>query len=543
MTVMQAMRDRRGNVSLIMAGGLTMLTAAGALGVDTANMFLERRRVQGVADAAAMAAANAPLAGQAAARDVLAFPSNGGITLISVVPGRYTADTSIAADARFQPDTVAPDAARVTVEGGTATIFGRALGLEPHVAISATATAARIDTAAISIGSRLAALDGGVANAILSGLAGSDLSLSVMDYDALASADVDLLRWFDALHSKAGLDVGTFGALAATDIRLADAVGALADTTTSQAAASVLRAIAGRVADRTVRLRDVIDLGPLAESIGADPKRPITVSTLSLLREAILIGGEQRQVDVALSPGIAGLAATNYRLEIGERTNSTPWLAVGRAGQVTVRTAQARLLLDTRLVTAPLGLGTIRVPIIAELASAQAQLSRIECSRATGPAATLDVVPSLGRVAIADSDPAAFSDFTTPLTLRRAAVASLPLVSATVLADIRLGGTTAHAVRFTADDIATGQVKSVHTTDIVGGIAESLLRTADIRVSVLGLGLSTGLLTATLANTLTLAAPALDTVLDATLSLAGLRLGQADVKVDGLRCGVPVLVG
>ncbi|MBM3928035.1 MAG: hypothetical protein FJ335_06215, partial [Sphingomonadales bacterium] len=217
-------RDRRGNVSIIMAGGLTMLTAVGALGVDTASLFLERRRVQGVADAAAMAAASAPLTGQAVAGSVIALPANGGTTLVAVTPGRYTADASVAAADRFRTDWVTPDAARVTVEGGTGTIFGRVLGLGSHVSISATATAARIDTAAISVGSRLASLDGGIANAVLSGLGGSELSLSVMDYNALAGANVDLLSWFDALHTRADLNVGTFGELAQAQIRLSDAV-------------------------------------------------------------------------------------------------------------------------------------------------------------------------------------------------------------------------------------------------------------------------------------------------------------------------------
>lgn len=536
-------RDTRGNISILMAGGLTMMTAIGALGVDTANLFLERRRVQGIADAAAMAAAAAPLTGQEGARAVLAQPANAGATLVSVTPGKYLADPRVAVEARFQTDWIAPDAARVTIEGGSQTIFGRVLGIGPNVAITATATAARIDTAAISVGSRLAGLDGGIANTILSALGGSDLSLSVMDYNALAAADVDLLRWFEALHSRAGVSIGTFGELAAADVQLADAVGALADTTSSPDAARILRGMVGDLANRTVRLRDVIDLGPLAESASADPTRPISVGTLSLLREAILIGGQARQVDIALSPGIAGLAAANYRVEIGERPASSPWLSVGRAGQVTVRTAQARILLDTRLVSAPLGLGTVHVPIVAELASAEARLTRVDCSRATGPAATLDVLPSVGRVAIADIDGSDFSDFTTPLALRRATVARLPLVSATVLADIHLGGVTAQSVRFSADDVASGRVRSVQTNDIVGGIAASLLRTADIRVSVLGLGLSAGLLTATLGTTLSLAAPALDTLLDATLSLAGLRLGEADVRVNGVRCGVPVLVG
>jgi uncharacterized membrane protein len=85
-------------------------------------------------------------------------------------------------------------------------------------------------------------------------------------------------------------------------------------------------------------------------------------------------------------------------------------------------------------------------------------------------------------------------------------------------------------------------VKTVATNDIANGLASSVLRNIDIRVNVLGLGLSAGLLTSTLGNTLSAAAPALDLVVNQVTALAGVHLGQADVRVDGVRCGTPVLV-
>ena len=48
--------------------------------------------------------------------------------------------------------------------------------------------------AAFTIGSGTAALDGGIANAVLGALLGARLSLQIADYNALASARVDGLR-------------------------------------------------------------------------------------------------------------------------------------------------------------------------------------------------------------------------------------------------------------------------------------------------------------------------------------------------------------
>lgn len=50
-------------------------------------------------------------------------------------------------------------------------------------------------------------------------------------------------------------------------------------------------------------------------------------------------------------------------------------------------------------------------------------------------------------------------------------------------------------------------------------------------------------MTSTLGNTLSAVAPALDLVVGQVTALAGVHVGQADVRIDGVRCGTPVLVG
>jgi uncharacterized membrane protein len=71
----------------------------------------------------------------------------------------------------------------------------------------------------------------------------------------------------------------------------------------------------------------------------------------------------------------------------------------------------------------------------------------------------------------------------------------------------------------------------------------SLISRIDLNVSVLGLGLGLGSLTALVGQVLNQAAAPLDGVYSQVTSLLGVQVGQADVWVNGVRCGTPVLVG
>ncbi|MGW8190409.1 pilus assembly protein TadG-related protein [Sphingomonas hankookensis] len=542
-TMRRLVKAREGNVALMLAGGLTMLTGTAVLGVDTASLYLEKRRLQGAADAAALAAAGDLTNGTARAQAAVSLSPDNGTRLTVMTPGRFTRDERLAVDARFLANGTPGNAAQVALESRIQPVFARVFGYR-DVTIEARATAARIDLAAFSLGTRLASVQGGLPGALLSQLAGSELSLSVMDYNALVSGQVDLLKTAELLRTTGGVRADTFNDVLATDIALPKLVTAMAGSTTSSAAAQLLRSIAGKLPNRTVRLDRIVDLGALGSRNVADPLRPVETDAYAFLREVLQISGGSRQVQSDIELGIPGIGQTRVFLQIGERAANSRWLSVGEAGQTVVRSAQTRLWIDIALVNAPLSLGSVRVPIYVELAEAEARLAQITCRG--GPAnatAALDVTPSLGRVAIADLDPASLTNFQQAVALRPARMVTLPLVSLTGLANVQLGGTQAQRVNFSTSEINDHVVKSVSTNDIAAGVASSLLRTIDIRANVLGLGVSAGLLTSTLGNTLSAVAPALDLVVGQVTALAGVHVGQADVQIDGVRCGTPVLVG
>lgn len=538
------LRDRSGNVTILFSGALTMLLAGAALGIDTATLFLEKRRLQGVADAAALSAAGNPATADATARSVVSANSSHSATLTEATAGQYSAQQSIAPELRFQPAATDSNAVRVGVESRLPTFFARAFSRQNSIAITARATAARIDLAAFSVGSRLAGVQGGLPNAILSGLAGTQLNLSAMDYNALVAGNVDVLQFSDALRMQAGISVATFGEALATSVTLPQAVKALAASADTASSAAVLQAIAARLPATKLRLSDLIDLGPLKDSVHVDPSRPVSVDAFSIARAILELGGTH-QIAANIDLGVPGVASSRLLVAIGQRPASTPWLAVNAAHKIVVRTAQTRVYIDSRLsALAPLGLGSIRAPVFVELAQAQAELSKVSCSAGRAmPTAALDVTPSAGETAIADLDEAALPDFERAVALKPAMIVTTPLASVSAFADTKLGGVSAQTVWFTPNDIATHAVKSVSTGDLAQGVASSLLSHTDLRASIVGFGINASLLTAAVGGVLGQAAGPLDSVVDQVTALAGVRVGQADVWINGVRCGTPILVG
>jgi uncharacterized membrane protein len=528
-----------GNVTILFGGGLLAFLGVASLAVDATNLYLAKRHAQGIADAAALAAAGNIDDASGAAAAARNANSMQGLSIVSVEPGKYTDDPKIAASTRFVVGADGANAARVRVHVDVPLYFARIFG-KPTVAVEGTA--ARIDLAAFSIGSRLAGVSGGLPNAMLSQLAGTDLQLSAMDYQALAGAQLDILKFSEALRSQLNVQAATFGDLLNMQATLPQISRAMAASVTDAQASSVLSAVANRLPQNSAKLSSLIDLGPLAENTQSDPSRPITVDAYSLLRGTLELGG-QHQISTDLGATVPGLTSTKIWIAIGERPANSPWLRVTAAHDVEVRTAQTRIYLDTQ-VAPQLGLASLRVPIYVELAAASAKLKTVSCSGGANKATvTLTVTPSLGEAAIADVDPATLGNFQAAPTLNRVTMLRTPLASVSGFADVKLGGADPQDVFFSASDIANHTVKQVSTNDLLQGVAASLISRIDLNVNVLGLGLSVGTLTALVGQVLNLAAAPLDGVFGQVTSLLGVHVGQADVWVNGVRCGTPVLVG
>lgn len=145
--------------------------------------------------------------------------------------------------------------------------------------------------------------------------------------------------------------------------------------------------------------------------------------------------------------------------------------------------------------------------MLAELGSASARITDIDCRPNSGAAVSLGVVASPAMVAIGtvlDSD---FQDMKRPLVPKPARVVKLPLVSIDAQAELTLSDLAEKHVAFSRDEIDGGQVKTVSSTGLVAGAAKSLSDRMELDVNVLGLVLNLKILTAVVGDTVALAAP------------------------------------
>jgi uncharacterized membrane protein len=531
--------ERRGAAAVLVAAALPMLFGAAALAVDLGMVQLERRRIQGVADAAALAAAHDPAraAGLAGAM-VSASPGPYPLTA-QALTGRYRAEA--APDARFAAGGVDPDAVRVTVRSEVPTLFAAVFGT-PSVAVERRATARRLDLASFAVGSRLASLDGGVANALLSGLTGGKIALSVMDYNALAAAKVDLVPWLKVLGADAKVEVATFDDLLKAELPAATILGSLSGHVADPVARAALANLAS-AAKGTVRLAELIDLGELGRQ-GDGGAGLLRIDTLDLASNVIQGSASGRQVAIDLGAQVPGLARTRLWVAVGERPNRAPWIAVTRDRSPVIRTAQTRIYLEAQLnaqALPGLSLASVEVPLFIELASAEARLEAIECRPR---AVTLAGRPGPGQVAIARADPAALPNFKAPMALSDARLLETLLVRVEGRAAIDLGASESFQTRrFDAAAIDAASIKTIRSSTPVGGIATSLMRKVELKARVLGLlPLPLDPVVRGVGGQLSLIAPVLDPVLMSVTGVLGVGVGEADLWVTGLRCGQPVLI-
>lgn len=544
----KTLADDRGGVAIMAALFGALICVSAAFAVDFGSMVLKGREVQGAADLSALAAAQTLTQSrsqtEAAARSI-AQANLTDMTGTQVQVGTYTPDRRLKPAERFVASNISqPNAARVTLTAPAPLYFSRWIMGRDSVEISKTATAALptgSPTAMFSIGSRLAGVEGGLANALLSSLLGSQVSLTVMDYRALADARINLLQFSDALAAELGVTAGDYDALLTHDARTGQVLKAL-EVVAGSGAQSALGKLTRLPANAVVKLDELIGVEADARQ-GLRRGLDAEVSAMDLLMATLQTANQDRQL--ALDVGArAGLADVDIMLAIGERPNRSPWLTVTSNGEPIIRTVQTRLYLEaTALDKAPLLglLAEVKVPILIEAASSEARLKDIQCQGASS--VFIEARPGLARVRLGEIDKTRLRDFKSELKVRPATLVRVLLITIEGDADIQVADMNWSVLRFSGAEIGSSSPKSVQAKGLVNGLIVTLLR--DTKLTALGIPLH--LVTQILAGILTPLGPVLDAVVQPLLELLGVRLGETDVWVHGVRCphqgGVPQLVG
>lgn len=549
--------DRRGLSSIVFAGSSMVLFGFGAIAVDGGSFFYQKRRQQTATDLAALAAAADLGRADAAARSSAGRNGYTAVAVERVQLGTYTADSTLAPEMRFQPGSAASaNAARIEMRATTPMILGRVIGASGlanetgDVTILTRATAAQDMQAAFAVGSRLARVEGGALNGLLGGLLGTSLSLSVMDYEGLARARIDLFGFARQLATRASISALTFDEVIRAQVRIGDVILAAQDAARDQGAGSDAIAALGRLAtalagsSQRINLQSLVSFGTYgSRQLSEEVPIKASLSALDLVSAAAQVANGARQLDLGLAVNVPGLASVSLKLGIGERPVGSSLVRVGRNG-ATVHTAQTRLLLTLTLVGSGQA-SLVKLPLYLELASATARLTAISCGAGdiTSARVTLGVTPAVVDAWIGEVSNAEFSNFSTRPNPPAATLLNLlGLAKVTGRAHVTISNTSETPVSFSYAEIQRAEKKTTSTQNFVASLLSRLVADLDLRVELLGLGLPIPGLDGAVSGVIAGAAAPLDQVLTSLLNTLGIGLGQADSWVSGVRCGGAVLI-
>jgi uncharacterized membrane protein len=542
--------DRRGNFVIMGAGLMTLVIGCAGLAVDLGTIFADRRKTQSATDLAAiMAASNLTNAVNAATATVTQnnYPAS---ALVSVQLGTYTANPAIAPQSRFvTPAVGTANAAQVTLNTQTPLYFARYLTGASTYTIRTSATATSTAMASFAIGSQLLAVNGGLINAMLGSMLGTTLSLSVMDYNSLISANIDALSFLTALATRVNMTGVTYNTLLTSNIKESDMIAALLAaqqaTNGANSATTALSTISQAVSSVTTKVTpgSLIDLGPFDDlTVGQSPKLSAVVSVFDLLSATAQLANGTNQIATTVNLGLPGIANVSVLATVGERPVGSGWVQYGAQG-VSVHTAQTRLLVSIQ-VPGSGPVPTINLPVYVEVASGTATLNAVTCGypNISTSQVTLGVTPGIVNAWIGGVTAADMTNFTTEPNPPPATLVNLGAVTVSGLANAYMGNTTPTNANFSYSQIQSQTMQTVTTTNFTSSLTSSLLGNLALNVNVGPLGVPVPGLGATVAGILSGVTSPVDQVIASLLATLGVGIGQADVWVMGIRCDGAVLV-
>lgn len=553
------LRDDSGAVSAVSALSLFMLLAIAALVIDSGALYFQRRDQQAVTDAAALAAVQNPASAASIAAAVFSQNNYQGQSL-TVNAGTYTADETVAASSRFASPGSDLNAVRVRASLPGRAYFAGLFGLNSPIIVTES-TAARLPTTSFGAGTRLAALNAGLFNSLLGQLWGSSVSLSLIDYQALVSTNVNALQFLNALATNANI-TGSYQQLANASVTTGQVLGALVDAAGSASGPSAPAALVALKSlqlqlpgPQAMTLSNVVDLSPLyGRSIGGIASTDGTglqFNLMSLLSaSARTVAGERLiNLGTALTVPVTN-SSISTRLAVGSQMAQ---VSAGKAGS-SIRTAQIRLALNATITSVNLVVATaaVQVPIYLEAAFGQATLTAMPCQPG-GTLAQIAATTGATSLKFGTVSDAALQNFSVAVTPVAAPVVAISLLGIPI--QVNISGTTDIAssgpatLTFTQAEIDAATVKSAPYGSATP--FNTLSTSLSLSTTILGNpGLLAGALNGLLSSLLTALNPVvinlvslLDSPVNVLLTSLGLQLGIIDVRVFDARCRIPTLVG
>jgi uncharacterized repeat protein (TIGR01451 family) len=421
------------------------------------------------------------------------------------------------------------------------------------------AAACNVVGACLSAGPRLATVDStrsALLNPLLGGLLGTNLNLTVADWNTLAQGDVNLLGFLTTLKAQA--NVSSPAQALGANVTLAQVAAALGVQAQAQANLNLtgaLGTLAGQLggANATVRIGDLVQVTADTATLAAT-----TVNALDMLTGLIQLYNRRNVLTtptpVGVSGGVLGMLGILNSLQLYAQVVEPAAYICGPAGSTFHSAAiRVKLKLDlvtlapvTDLLTALLGNTSIAIgqlDVYVEIGRGEGRLTAVD---AVSRAVSLQAVPGIADVYIGKIDDSVFFNRARPINvatdLGYGKIGSLTLAGLNLL-EIDVRSWTRGQAPFASNLTIPGpfpQTRTVSTSSaFVTSLVDGLVTNLSLQIPTLNLGLITdvvlGLLKGIVTGVLTpVLAPVLTGVVDPLLQLLGIGLGQVVVTVEGV---------
>lgn len=403
-------RERqRGAIGVMAAATLLLALICLALVVDTGRLYFEQRKLQRVADMAALeAASQGGMCGSQLAAEIQGYVTasaakNGfvpgaGDTLVgtlgtvSFAAGYgsaqsqrvFNAGGDLADSVRVQATHSVPSSLVLNV----ASLFS---GASSTTVLNAQAVARRPALAGISAGSGVLSLDSSnspLLNALLGGLLGTSLNLDVVTYQGIAGANVSLLALSQQLKAAGvNLELGKIDSLLGANVTAAQLLQAMVNAADASQLAGVNTALL-RTALATINVPTAqLTLGQILSVVAPDSVRDTALSAgvnmLDLLMATALVANKSNAVTIPTQKlAVPGLLTQSLTLSV----INPPQIAIGYPGKnsdgswrTQAHSSQIDLTIKASVDLLNLGLVKSDVTLVASVAPGSAALESIQC--------------------------------------------------------------------------------------------------------------------------------------------------------------------
>ncbi|MCY1398315.1 hypothetical protein D9M71_133440 [compost metagenome] len=450
-------RQQHGAIGLMAALTLGLALLFMVVVLDSGRLYMEQRSLQRVADMAALEAANA--------RGTCIVPDLSAHSLATAAASRngFVIDAGRRLETQCGSLQIGPDHLRVFIADATkdeairvvarytvstsiaagvyALAGGNAIALTTQLAAQSVAASPGPPLAMLNIRSSLVSIDSAnslLLNTLFTALLGSQVNLSLAQWDGLLKTNINLLNYFDALAVELGVSAGDYNQLLASQTTATHLINAMITTVTQNGPLANVSSGLGKLQvgasnSKTVKLGEVFSIANGTPKSGLDAQ----IQLFQLVQAFVQLANSKSAAAVDVPASVLGLADLTTKVQIIQPPQfsvvGNPKLAKASptgANKIYVRTAQIRVLITARLNVVSALAGTINLlgallnihllpdglnlDVGLEVASANSYVTDYDCTSAASKSLSVRNEAAAVNVRIGKLNASNFLSSTTP---------------------------------------------------------------------------------------------------------------------------------